>query len=176
MRSPLTLWLLLLAVVVAPVAAQEIYRVVDEEGNVTYTDQKPDDDTEPLDLPELNVMEEDEAIESAIDEDQSSKEESSLDFRIRSPEEGETVTAGQDGLEVSLHIGINIPEAATIVVYLNGQPQDPIRSLDMTVPGPIPEGMNQLRAELQTPEGRVLASTPMVNFTVASAGEDQTGQ
>ncbi|MFW5816148.1 MAG: DUF4124 domain-containing protein, partial [Wenzhouxiangella sp.] len=31
--------------------AQPIYRVVDEQGNVTYTDQKPSEDAEPLDLP-----------------------------------------------------------------------------------------------------------------------------
>jgi len=43
---------------VAPTFAQPIYRVVDENGNVTYTDQKPSDDAVPMVLPEISVISE----------------------------------------------------------------------------------------------------------------------
>ena len=34
----------------------DIYRVVDENGNVTYTDQPPQDGAQPMDLPDLSVI------------------------------------------------------------------------------------------------------------------------
>ncbi len=36
--------------------AAEIWKVVDEDGNVTYTDQPPKDGAAPMDLPELSVI------------------------------------------------------------------------------------------------------------------------
>lgn len=168
MKSSTLLWLLLLALTCAPIAAQEIYRVVDEDGNVTYTDQKPDEESDPIDLPELNVMEDEDEPPPLVEDPESERE--SLEFRIRSPEDGERIAPGPGGLEVGMDIALDIPEAAQIVIYLNGQPLEPVRSLDVTLDVQPPAGENQLRAELQTPGGRVLASTPEVNFTVASPG------
>ena len=37
--------------------SSEIYRVVDKDGNVVYTDQPPGDGSEPVDLPPLSVVE-----------------------------------------------------------------------------------------------------------------------
>ena len=34
----------------------QIYKVVDEDGNVTFTDQKPSSNAEPVDLPPLSVI------------------------------------------------------------------------------------------------------------------------
>ena len=39
--------------------AADIWKVVDEDGNVTYTDQPPKDGAAPMDLPELSVIETD---------------------------------------------------------------------------------------------------------------------
>lgn len=162
MKTSLTLLLLLLAMAVAPLPAQEIYRVVDADGNVTYTDQKPTEDAEPLKLPELNVLEEDAEV-LPIDQPAESK---SLEFRIVSPQDGELVVGRPGGLPVQMDINLEVPPAAQIVIYLNGIPQEPVRSLDVTL-DQMPEGDYQMRAELQTPGGRVLATTEPVNFTVA---------
>ncbi len=37
----------------------EIYKVVDKDGNVTFTDQRPGAGAEPMDLPPLSVIETD---------------------------------------------------------------------------------------------------------------------
>ncbi len=52
----------------APLAAQssgEIYKVVDEDGNVTFTDQRPSAQAEPMDLPPLSVIESDIPVPAA---------------------------------------------------------------------------------------------------------------
>ena len=51
--------LLLILLPLTAIAAGEIYRVVDENGNVTYTDQKPAGGGEVVDLPPLSVIETD---------------------------------------------------------------------------------------------------------------------
>ena len=55
-------------VLAGPLAAQsggEIYKVVDEHGNVTYTDQRPSEGAVPMDLPPLSVVETDFERQSA---------------------------------------------------------------------------------------------------------------
>ena len=170
-------WMLVLALIATPLAAQEIYRVVDEQGNVTYTDQKPEDGGETVDLPELNVLgddddeaplpESDSDVETEIEADASGP----LDFRIVSPGDGDTLEEGN--VQVEMDTNVAIPPTAQIVLFLNGQPQEPIRTLDITL-DQVPPGPYQLRAELQTPEGRQLAETDSVRFEVSTA-EDADG-
>ena len=53
--------ILLVILLLSPTAfAQgDIYKVVDKDGNVTFTDQAPNDAAQPLDLPPLSVIETD---------------------------------------------------------------------------------------------------------------------
>ena len=44
-----------------------IYKIVDEDGNVTFTDQVPSDGTAPMALPELSVIKSDYAIAPTAD-------------------------------------------------------------------------------------------------------------
>lgn len=183
MKLHAAVWLILLCLAFSPAGAQEIYEVVDEHGNVTYTDQKPDDDAEPIDLPELNVLESDEeavplegseALPEEILEDGEPRE--NLGFAITRPEQDSEMPRPAGGLMVRMDIGIDIPPTAQIVLYLNGQAQEPVRSLQTSLPPPQP-GEYQMRAELQTPGGRVLASTDAVSFRILeSVAADPSGQ
>ena len=53
--TPLVFLILPLAVF----SQSEIFKVVDEDGNVTFTDQRPNNAAEPMDLPPLSVIETD---------------------------------------------------------------------------------------------------------------------
>ena len=62
MNKGLIIALAFCLVLPAPLAAQssgEIYKVVDEHGNVTFTDQRPSSGAQPMDLPPLSVIETD---------------------------------------------------------------------------------------------------------------------
>ncbi len=175
MKIRFIIWPLALALALAtgPLAAQEIYRVVDEHGNVTYTDQKPDDEADPLDLPELNVLGDEEAPlpeeEAEVDPDQEPS--GPLGFEIVSPAEGDVLEHGS--VHVEMDSNVAIPPTAQIVLFLNGQPQEPIRTMDITL-DQVPPGPYQLRAELQTPEGRQLAETDSIRFEVSAPEDDDS--
>src|SRR5699024_2092171 len=148
-----------------PLAAQEIYRVVDEHGNVTYTDRKPDDDAEPMDLPELNVLEGDLETQPT---DPLAAARPAMNFRIEQPADGAALTlAADDGLEVVLGIDIEVPPTARITLVLDGEPPAPLRSLQASIDAPPPGG-HRLFARLETPSGRVLATTDPVAFTMVA--------
>ncbi|HSH28175.1 MAG TPA: DUF4124 domain-containing protein [Wenzhouxiangella sp.] len=146
-------------------AAQEIYRVVDEHGNVTYTDQKPDDNAEPMELPELNVLEGEpgEADESPLAE----AGHQSMNFRIEQPANGAVIDPASASLEVKMGIAIEVPPAARIVLVLDGEDLAAVRSLEATIPAPAP-GEHRLFARLETPSGRVLGTTAPVAFTTVA--------
>lgn len=168
MKNLLLFWLLLMFIGGFAWADDKIYRVVDKDGNVTYTDQKPDDDAEPVDLPELNVLDQDD--EPPILAERQSEERAGLGFRIVSPEPDAVLSADNPLLDVRMDININIPPTAQIVIFIDEQPMEPVRSLETTVALPLP-GEHLARAELQTPGGRALASTDPVRFQVVPAGE-----
>jgi PAS domain-containing protein len=124
MKSSLPCWLLVLSIIAAPLAAQEIYRVVDEHGNVTYTDQKPDDDADPVNLPEINVLGEDDDP-LPVDEPETEVAEP-LRFTITSPTEGEVFSELAGDVRVEMEINLEVPPTTQIVIFLNGQPQEPV--------------------------------------------------
>lgn len=157
------LWLAgacLLALIVLPAmaSAQAIYKVVDEHGNVTYTDQRPSDDAEPMALPGINVVDEEQAAEAIISSEAPAERrpQAELTFRIASPAPEAVITDPRGRLTIELESNIELPPAAQAVIYINGVPQEPVNSFVTTFEG-VGFGEHSLRAELQTASGRVLA-------------------
>lgn len=154
-----------LALLALPADAQEIYRVVDENGNVTYTDQKPDDEAQPIDLPELNVL--DGELEETGEDPLAEPQRQSMNFRIQTPADGSALTPEGGSIEVVMDIDIEVPPTARITLVLDGEALSPVRSLDASIPTP-PPGEHRLFARLETPSGRVLGTTDPVTFTTVA--------
>lgn len=159
------LTLLLAGLSQVALAGQPIYKVTDRDGNVTYTDQKPGPDAEPMDLPELGVLgdgqeELEQALEAQPDIDPAIEP---LTLVITQPADGTELSDRGDGVAVALHSNVELPPSAQIVLYINDQPQDPIRQLGISLAGLQP-GVYRLHAELQTPSGRLLTRTQEVSF------------
>jgi len=149
------------------VLAQAIYKVVDENGNVTYTDQQPSDDAEPMVLPELNVLDgQSVPVDPSTDTEETDVEPLRLSFS--SPQDEENIFGTGNSLSVALESNIEIPPTALVVFYLDGQAQDPVQSLTYSFDF-IPRGEHSLRAELQTASGRVLAATESITFFMRQA-------
>jgi hypothetical protein len=160
------IFFLLMVTMAGPLlAADRIYKVVDEHGNVTYTDQKPSEQARPIDLPEISVLNDDDeppVTPGPVDPEPEAADER-LEFRVQSPGHDEWIT--DSVVNVDLQSNINLPPAAQIVIYIDDQPQEPIHALS-TRYDHIEPGEHALRAELQTGSGRVLARTETVRFTV----------
>ncbi len=157
---PIQTFLTIAALLLCGIAfAQPIYKVEDERGNVTYTDQKPAPDAEPITLPEVNVVGADSPeVEAVVADSEASAEPEIFEIAIGEPADGSLI-ANEDGrIDLTVTSNMEIPPAAELVVYINDRPQPAVQSTAISFTDLAPD-QYRLRAELQTPSGRVLAET-----------------
>jgi len=171
MNTRLVFFLCLMLLPGQAFSGQEIYKIVDEEGNVTFTDQRPDELASPMDLPELNVMESPPAIGEASSGTAlagSAGERERLRFRIVEPAHEEHILGTGQSLNATVGSNIALPDTALVVFFIDGEAQPPVSGTSAQFEG-IDRGEHTLRAELQTPSGRVLARTETITFFMRQA-------
>lgn len=160
-----------------PVTAQ-VYKVVDENGNVTYTDQPPPDGTAPMVLPEISIVETDEVpsyadpIENAAgnggdeDGDKSPRELRRMyrDFRILTPGSEETYWGTGNTVVVSWGADAPYEPGMVVSVVVDGEARDadPMGNLPVT----LDRGEHQVYAVLRDDRGRRIVTSPTVTFYV----------
>jgi hypothetical protein len=154
----------------------QIYKVVDKDGNVTYTDQAPGDGSEPMDLPELSVVSTDYEAELATTEEDPVVEEEGAeltrrelrrlyrDFRISRPAPEETFW----GTENTVVVGWESPEplqpGMTVQFTIDGAKQP--ASLENMMALTLDRGTHTVSALLLDARGRPLATADTVTFYV----------
>ncbi len=155
-----------------PVQAQ-IYKIVDENGNVTYTDQAPGDGADPMRLPELQVVETEPAqpltdpnAAAAGSEDPTPRELRRLyrDFKITRPQPDETFWGTSNQVVVSWGSATELGPDMSVRVYLNGAPQETTRMSMLALT--LDRGEYTVHADLLDGEGRRIVSTSPVTFFI----------
>jgi hypothetical protein len=157
----------------------EIYKVVDENGNVTFTDQRPSGDAQPMDLPPLSVIESDIQVPSepaSVDSQAAvaAAEEAPLtprelkrkfsDFRITSPQHEETFWGTGNSVVVTWGSTEPIPPELSVLLYVNEKSQKAPASGGVTLT--LDRGEHQVYAELRDARNRRIVTTDTVTFFV----------
>ncbi|MEM7054991.1 MAG: DUF4124 domain-containing protein, partial [Pseudomonadota bacterium] len=104
-------------------AEDKIYKTVDAEGNVVYTDQKPSEDAVPVDLPELTIIDPVEIGTQAVAPEQNddrNQDANEMTFRILSPTQDETIWNTAYTVNVQLELSPDIPPGAQIALFVDG--------------------------------------------------------
>ena len=158
--------------VAAPAAVAEIYKIVNPDGTVTYTDQRPSSGAEVVDLPPLSVVETDIDTSIVTERPDAAANEASLrdlqrqyrDFRITQPENEETFWGTGNTVTVSWGASRAIPQTMSVVLYVDGQQQaaPPEGGVTLT----LERGEHQVYAELRDAGGRLVKKTAVVTFFV----------
>jgi hypothetical protein len=166
----LHLWLLLLSCAGVGVQA-EIYKMKDAQGNVIYTDTPGDKPAEVVNLPPLNTTPE-EAPSSSIapgtpaDEALPGVSQSVYKPRILSPKEGLEITAEQRDLAVAVAVSPGLGETDEFQLTIDGQPYGETTRSNSFVIREIPRGEHNIRVNVVSLEGKVLASSESVRVFV----------
>jgi hypothetical protein len=156
--------------------ASEIYRVVDKDGNVVYTDQPPGDGSEPVNLPPLSVVETEKPAsalpDSGIDETEEAPGELKLhelrkmyrDFRITQPMHEETFWGTANAVFISWGSGTAPLPDMSVRLTVDGQTRDAPADggLELT----LGRGEHQGYAELVDAKNRVIVASETVTFFV----------
>jgi len=169
-----------LAVTSSALTAQ-VYKTVDKDGNVTYTDQPPADGSKPIELAPISVIEAPiyEKAPEATTEDGAADggEEVSLktlrrnykDFAIVSPQAEESVWAPDGPISVAWQAGLALQEGMQVTIFLDGKRYSTTTQQMVMVVG-LERGEHNVSAELRDSRNRTVATTAPVVFFVRQPG------
>lgn len=169
---PLTLLLLPLA----GFAEGEVYKVVDKDGNVTYTDQRPTSNAQPMVLPELSVIETDVDVPDSSASQGEAKASEPLpltprelrrkyrDFRIISPQPEETFWGTANAVVVSWGSSQPIEDNLTVMLIVDGEAKAAPTEGSATLT--FDRGEHRVSAELRDARNRRVMATDTVTFYV----------
>jgi hypothetical protein len=151
----------------------EIYKVVDKDGNVTFTDQRPATGAEPMDLPPLSIIETDVQVpETSVAEvDQEPKPPTSRelrkqfrDFSITQPQQEQTFWGTANTVVVSWGSSQAIPPEMSVMLFVNGKAQKAPAAGGVSLT--LDRGEHQVYAELRDERGRRIVTTDTITFFV----------
>jgi hypothetical protein len=168
-----------LAIMVSPLAAQ-VYKIVDKDGNVTFTDKPPADGAKPMDLPPLSVIETPDygtaAREKAGAEAGDEKEVPLRtlrgyfrDFAITSPLPEESVWRPDGPISIAWSSGRQLMEGMSVHIFLDGQQQATTTSPVVPVSG-LDRGEHTVTARIVDLRNRTIATAQPVTFYVRQPG------
>ena len=176
----LILLMFLLAMTASPLLAQ-VYKIVDEDGNVTYTDKPPADGSKPIELRPISVIEAP-VYATAPETDEKSAEgeagkEMSLrylrknykDFAIIAPQSEEAVWHPEGPISVAWTVGYKLQEGMQVSVFVDGSLQATTSDQIIPVSG-LERGEHTVKAELKDAKNRLIASAEPVTFFIRRPG------
>ncbi|MBT8062764.1 MAG: DUF4124 domain-containing protein [Xanthomonadales bacterium] len=158
-------------------AIAEVYKVVDENGNVTYTDQPPDSDSVPVELPGLSIISPQQAPVGRRTAEQASEEgepevtsirdlrRSYRDFAIVSPQQDESLWGTDNTATIAWDTQYQLQAGMSVIVYLDGKAQ-PATNSPVSVFTELDRGEHKVRAELFDNKNRKVATSPTVTFYI----------
>lgn len=152
----------------------EIYKGLDDEGNVIYSD-KPVDNAEAITPPSLTIVDAPklpEKDESESTEDESSNEEKSAaikykTFRIVAPENDETIwNQPQLVVELKLEPALSVADGHNIWLLMDGKPLIK-NSKQLSLPiGRSDRGSHTLQALIKNKKGKTLKRTSTITVHI----------
>jgi hypothetical protein len=170
----------LLAIMANPLMAQ-VYKTVDADGNVTFTDQPPGDGSKPIELKPISVIEAptyEQAPKASEEgaEDEAGKEMSLkylrrnfADFAIVAPQQEESVWHPESAITVAWNARYALQEGMLVTVSVDGVKQPPTTQQIIPVAG-LERGEHVVAAELTDAKNRLVATAEPITFFVRRPG------
>lgn len=174
--KPVLVSLVFVFVSAATVHGGEIYKVVNPDGSVTYTDQRPSAAAEPVELKPLSVVETDIPVPKNSGDDAGSTEgklqkptardlkRMYRDFRILQPQNEETFWGSGNQVTIAWGASEAIRDDMSVVLYVDGEGQTAPDSGSVTLS--FDRGEHQVYAVLRDARNRRVVATGNVTFFV----------
>ena len=180
LKTHKTLLLILIALALgfagSPLTAQ-VYKTVDKDGNVTYTDQPPKDGSAPIKLREISVIEAPTySRKPAMDKESAAPEEGEekslkylrnhyRDFAIIAPKPEESLWPQEQAITVAWNTQNQLEFGMQVTVIIDGK--EHITTPEQVIPvNGLERGSHTITANLKDAANRTIASTAPVTFFV----------
>ena len=170
-----------LAVMASPLAAQ-VYKIVDKDGNVTFTDKPPVEGAQPMDLPPLSVIETPDYGEAARKTEEAEAaaggeeavplrtlRNNYRDFAIIAPLQEESVWRPDGPISIAWSASNQLMDGMRVVILLDGQ-QRAVTTAPMIPVNGLERGEHTVTARIIDARNRTIATAEPVVFYVRQPG------
>lgn len=162
----------------SPVIFAEVYKVIDEDGNVTYTDQAPDSSAVPVTLKGLSIISPQMPAPSATEDKESAGAEGDpddaetsirklkkgyRDFAIVSPAPDQTFWGTENTVPIGWGTRFALQPGMKAVIYIDGEAREETASSMINL-DKVWRGTHEVYAELVDGQNRIVATTSKVTF------------
>jgi len=140
-------------------ALAEVYRVVDENGTVQYTDNPPagDPTVESVDLPTINTQPGLQTGKTFKKQEDKEEHAGYQSINISAPAQGTTIPPGQESIPVQVSLTPQLKDGDAIQLMFNGQPYVPASSSTSYNISSLIRGEHKIQAQIIDSEGNVIA-------------------
>jgi len=159
---------LILCFISSSLSAAEIYKTVDKNGRVTYTDVPPaNTEAKPVELKTLNSLPTPAAIPYNNYNNNQANTQDSLEYQVQivAPENGTTLMADERSVTVSVNLNQNLNDGDLLAYKLDGATLATTAETTYTIVEP-PRGERILTVDIVTPEGKSLAQSNAITLLV----------
>ncbi len=165
-----------LLAVAGPAGATDIYKTVDENGQVIYTDRPPTPDAKPISLRELSVVEaptfaspQRQQAEQQSTNDQMSINELRFmyrDFQLVSPAPEQNFWGTGQVATIAWDAGAPLQQGMSVMYFVNGEAVSDATTASTFNTEPMDRGEHTARVDLLGPNNQVIATAGPVTFFV----------
>lgn len=159
------LLIIFICLLCAAQAPAEIYKTVDKNGNVVYTDNPPTDDAEAVKLRAINTLPTQEPRTS--DEPMPMAPQAAVNYQVEviSPRNEVVIPPGERDLAVAVSISPGLHPDHLVTYYLDGDLIEETQSSSIVIQD-VPRGSRTLSIEVIDQQGEVLGKSDPVTVNV----------
>ncbi len=154
---------LMMLVFLAHLAAADVYKTVDKDGNITYTDKPSTDKAEKLELREINTVPGAQPLPQSSPVNSYDSQPAALNYNINiiSPRNDVSIPVGQRDLAIAISLKPALQQGHLLVYFMNGELLEETAMNNIIVKD-VPRGTHTLVVEAIDANGRSLGTSPPV--------------
>ena len=157
----------LLSVSIACYATAEVYRVINENGTVTYTDNPPagDPSVESVDLPTINTQSAP-AIPTTVKKVAAEEQTGYQKIAILTPTQGSTIPPGHQEVTIQIALTPALQTGHLIQLLFNGQHYGPPSSSTTFHIGSLVRGEHSIKAHILDSKNNIVGQSNSITIYV----------
>lgn len=159
--------LLILVMLLAQVVDADVYKTVDKDGNIKYTDKPSTEKAEKLELREINTVPGAEPLPESSPVQSYGSQPAALNYQIAimSPRSDVTIPVGQRDLAIAISLNPGLQQGHLLVYFMNGELLEETNMNNIIVKD-VPRGTHTLVVEAIDANGQSLGTSPPVIVNV----------
>ena len=159
---------LILGLTLNSLATAEIYKTVDKNGRVTYTDVPPaNTEAKPLELKTINSLPTPAVIPNTTPTNAGTNNQAPPEYNVQilAPENGTTLMADERSVSVSISLNQNLNNGDLFAYKLDGDILTTTQDMTYTITEP-PRGEHSVTVDVVDPNGKSLAQSNAITLLV----------